>query len=130
MSAAFMHHFTILGVPVSQKNRKQIMRNRKTGKSFIGTEKAVRNWKMFAVQQLKRQWSYPGPMTGEIRADILIFQGSHQSIDADNVLGGVFDAIEKAGIIKNDYQFVEGSWRRDRDRERPRVEVQLTPVGG
>lgn len=122
-------HFTVVGVPVSQKNQKKIMRNKRTGKVWIGTEMKMLNWKKAAVRQLQKQYTLAGPLAGEVRADVLIFQGKKQAIDSDNVLGSLFDALEAAGILKNDYQLSEGSWRRDRDRERPRVEVQLRPIG-
>lgn len=118
----------IEGVPVSQKNEKQIMRNRKTGKPFIGTRDKVRVWKASAVSQLKLQWQSRAPLEGNLRADICIYQGARQAIDADNVLSSVLDALEQARIVNNDYQFSDGSWRRYRDRDRPRVEVSVAQI--
>lgn len=120
-------HLTIEGVPVSQKNNKRILRNRRTGKRFIGSSTKVLSWKADAIRQLKRQWRGP-KLIGVVHVHLLIFQGKGQSIDADNAMSSAFDAMEKAGVVRNDYQFATGSWERCRDWGRPRIEIQLKPM--
>lgn len=115
----------IEGVPKSQKNNKRILKNQLTGKRFIGSSTASLNWRDSAIIQLRRQWR-DKPLVGNIHAHLLICQGPGQSIDADNAVTSALDAMEKAGVVKNDYQFDRGSWERIRDRDRPRIEITLT----
>lgn len=124
-----MFSLTIDGLPVSQKNKRPILRNRATGKPFIGTATNVRQWKTSAVRQLKQQWAGADKLEGDIQIHLAIYQGKRQALDADNAIAGAFDALQKAKVIRNDYQLAQGSWARWRDRDRPRIEITLTPVG-
>ncbi len=127
--------FVIEGRPVSQKNAKKIGVNRKTGKRFPLSRKNVLDYKGAAILQLRSQWNQMHgygsrePITRYLEASGIVFQGGGQAIDLGNSLEAVFDSLEKAKIIKNDYQIAAyGRWRRLRDPDRPRIEITLTPM--
>lgn len=122
------HKLIMRGKPVSSKNRRPIHRNRATGKPFVGKSVELRQWFTRAIRELRLAWRAHDKLKGDLHIAIEIYQGRGQSIDADNVINGAFDALQKAGVVGNDYQFSQGSWARGRDRDDPRVEVTLTPA--
>ncbi|MCG8433537.1 MAG: RusA family crossover junction endodeoxyribonuclease [Gammaproteobacteria bacterium] len=119
--------FTIIGAPVSQKNRKIIMRSAK-GKLFIGSDPRVAEWKNSAVLQIRSQWGCGSPLVGPLRIDLVVYQGARQRLDGDNAIAGALDALEAAGVVANDYQFEQGSWTRRRDADDPRIEIQIWDI--
>ena len=117
--------FVIGGKPTSQKNLKRAgIRN---GKSFLYTPVGVQKWKMSAIHQLKEQWLYDGaiPTKIELEAEVHSYLGKGQSIDADNLLGGPLDALQKAGILENDYWIKKVTSLRLKDIESPRAVIWL-----
>lgn len=115
----------IEGAPISWKNAKEPARNKRTGKTFIKTRDDAKAWMESATMQLRHQWRRTPTTNRDIKAHFDIYQAKGQSVDADNAMSGAFDALQHAGIISNDYQLSEGSWRRTRDRERPRIEITI-----
>lgn len=114
------HHLVILGKPVSSKNNKGV--DTRTGRVF--TPAPVRAWKTSAVRQLKTQWRAP-PILGAVSVDFQVYQGPGQSLDLDNAFAGAMDALQGAGVIKNDYQITRLSAERHRDRDAPRIEITI-----
>jgi Holliday junction resolvase RusA-like endonuclease len=117
--------FVLRGKPTSQKNLKRAgIRN---GKSFIYTPPEVQRWKTSAVHQLKEQWHYAGaiPSKIELEAEVHSYLGKGQSIDADNLLGGPLDSLQRAGILENDYWIKKVTSLRLKDKEEPRVIIWL-----
>ncbi|MEL6544370.1 MAG: RusA family crossover junction endodeoxyribonuclease [Myxococcota bacterium] len=117
--------FVIHGMPVISKNRRPIFRG-KSGKPFIGKSRQLRDWQQSAVAQLKAQWGDRPPIEGPVNAKIVTYRAKRQSGDASGWYQAPEDALEAAGILKNDHQIEshDGS-RRDRDWENPRVEIEL-----
>jgi len=131
------HRWTILGDPVA-KGRPRF--NRVTGHAYTPGKTA--NWEARAVETFSCGWN-GGPT--EARAELEVTavfarpkrlmrakdpQGRVPHLsrpDADNVLKAVGDAIEKAGVLRNDSQ----AWRTLASKvyasktESPRVEVLL-----
>jgi Holliday junction resolvase RusA-like endonuclease len=119
---------TIPGKPGSHKNQWTVGRGR-DGKPCIRVGDKAKAWKAGAAAVLKYQWRPRKPLEGPVGAMILVCQGRAQACDLDNALGGVFDALQAAGVLKNDYQ-IEALWaERTRDAERPRIEIQLFEKG-
>ena len=117
--------FTIMGKPTSQKNLKRVaVRN---GKSFLYTPGIVKVWQNSAKEQLMAQWNFnePIPLGVELEAVVFSYLGKNQSIDADNLAGAPMDALQKAGIIKNDYWVKRVISERRKDLESPRVIILL-----
>ena len=82
-----------------------------------------------ATLALKSQWSLRSPLDHKIVVICKVYQGRGQAVDLDNALGGIFDAMQKAKIIKNDYDIVRITAERfDTERHRPRCEIILEPA--
>jgi Holliday junction resolvase RusA-like endonuclease len=118
--------FIVLGRPVSQKNSKRVG-FKKGGKGFLWTPKNIKDWKTSAIQQLADQWGDQDPIPSgvELQAEIVSFLGKGQSIDSDNLAAGPLDAMEKAGVYKNDYWVKRTISDRMKDPKNPRVVIYL-----
>jgi Holliday junction resolvase RusA-like endonuclease len=116
----------IEGKPKATKNGKRIVKFGK--RSALISSKDAMTWRRSAVEQIKAQipkdWQPITPKQGAV-VELRVYQGSRQSIDVDNAVSSVFDAMEKAGVLSNDYAIVSGSFWRGRDTARPRVEVMV-----
>jgi Holliday junction resolvase RusA-like endonuclease len=93
---------TIPGDVPSQKNRKIISVNRATGRPFLRSAPAVKNWQEIALQYLTKQFrdfrmtNYPIDLT------VVVYYGNKRRHDLDNALGTIMDALTAAKIIEDD----------------------------
>lgn len=115
--------YTIQGIPRTKKNSQRII--------VIGGKRAVLQsrqylcWEAPAVFQLQAQrhgltWKCPVNMRAIVYRDRAVG-------DLLNYLAAISDVLEKAGVVANDRLIVslDGS-RMLVDRQRPRVEIELT----
>lgn len=118
----------IEGPPRTKKNSlRRIKRGRRV---FTVPSEAHEAWEATAVPQLVRQsrgltqWAIHGRAVN-MRA--LVYRDRAVG-DLLNYLAAISDALERAGVVANDKLIasVDGS-RLLLDRERPRVEIELTP---
>lgn len=94
-----MNKIVILGSVPSQKNRKRIYTNRKTGKPFIASDETVKDWQKDALLQLKGKRPvqvYPISLTA------VFFVRDDRRHDLDNMVAGCMDILVKAGILQDD----------------------------
>lgn len=140
----------ISGPPRTKKTSQQIVRNKRTGKQFIVSGSANKDWETAAVEQLAAQIQatkivqvkrkkklvdahvvFDGPV--RVRA---LFYRDRDIGDATGFYQALADALEAkyvggrwVGVLANDRQIADwdGS-RRLIDRENPRVEVEVIPL--
>jgi Holliday junction resolvase RusA-like endonuclease len=123
----------IEGAPRTKKNSlRRIRRGRRT---FTVPSAAHEAWEAMAIPQLRKQhsggWGNGNPAitwTANMRA---IVYRDRAVGDLLNYLAAVSDALERAGVVADDKLIVsvDGS-RMAIDRQRPRVEIDLTPAAG
>jgi Holliday junction resolvase RusA-like endonuclease len=122
--------FTIEGPPSQKKNSPQIGWVR--GKPRIFPDPKYRKWAKSAIQQLRLQWGARTPLgdkTTGVEVEAIFYLGKGQHFDLSNLFEALGDVMEDAGIVKSDF-YIDG-WsgsRRDRDRERPRVDFAVTLI--
>ncbi len=120
------------GQPVSAKNHQAASLARGRGGRVIPVVrpgKAIAAWYARVVPVLEEQWrAYQIPTLTEplhvtlhqvLARDPL----ANGSPDGDNVQSGVWDALQKAGVIANDRQIV--AWAGSRTQGEPRVLVEI-----
>lgn len=119
---------TISGNTPAQKNRKIISVNRATGKPFLRTAPAEKEWRAKAVLELKSQFRGYKVTDYPINVSIVVYFDSKRRRDLDNCVSSIMDAMVEAEIIEDDNtNFVEcitvsfGGV----DKENPRAEVML-----
>ncbi|MES2524051.1 MAG: RusA family crossover junction endodeoxyribonuclease [Gemmatimonadota bacterium] len=117
------------GQPVSAKNHQRVVKY--GDRAGIRSGKAIERWYERVVPELARQFARQDMRTirGHIHLDTHQFLqhdlDSPANPDADGILAGVFDALQKALVVHNDRQIVGGAFTRQRDQARPRVEIEI-----
>lgn len=132
MDDDFVLKFTILGKPVSQKNSKRV--GVAKGRPYMYTPPSIKAWHNSAVHQLGVQVlenDYPTiPHKEEMEVRIISYLDKGQAIDVDNLAAAPLDAMQKAGIYKNDYWVRCVISSRKKDWINPRVEIEITKYKG
>ena len=122
------YHYTIHGRPVSKKNGHRVRYCR--GRQFVGNSFQYIDWAESAIMELKCQRGRTPtiPIAEKVGITLTVFLDKGQrEMDLDNVLGAPFDALEGAGVVKNDRQFKLVRCDQLRDPLDPRIEIELTP---
>ena len=120
--------FTILGRPVTKKNSQRIVGV--GGRRTILQSRQYIAWEMSAVAQLRVQARGLAAANRPCAMRALVYRDRDVG-DLLNYLAAVSDALERAALVENDRLIVsvDGS-RMLIDRQRPRVEVELTAFTG
>ena len=115
---------TILGSVPAQKNDKRMAINKRTGKHFPVTSKAVKEWQESAAAQLTQ---YRGQADGKVSIYYMFYVPDNRPRDSDNMVASVNDALVKAGLLKSDsWQYLKShGFDAEIDRENPRVELEV-----
>ena len=93
---------------------------------------SVRGYMKAACVTLKEQWQWEAksqwrgaPLEGPVSVKMALYHGDHRKRDIDNFNKLVFDAL--AGIaFLDDNQVMELTITKEYDKERPRVELELS----
>ena len=119
----------IEGPPVTKKNSPRILRTRHGGR-FVAPSARYEAWEKWALLQLGGQMVRARAPTIETPVNLraLIYRKRNAG-DLDNYLAAICDALQKARVVRNDKLIAghDGS-RLLVHRERPRVEIELTPL--
>lgn len=98
----------INGNTPSQKNRKIISMNRATGRPFLRTAPAEKEWRAKAAQELKLQFRGYQVTEYPINLAVVLYFSDLRRRDLDNALSSIMDALVDAEIIEDDNnKFVE-----------------------
>lgn len=126
--------FMIHGKPVTQKNSRNIVRVKsKDGERWMSVAPPeVKAWHRGAYLQLKAQANQLGveglgDEKHALGTTIIAYLGKGQHLDADNIAAAPLDALQKAGIITNDYWCCPLHIYRERDTANPRIGIWLAP---
>jgi Holliday junction resolvase RusA-like endonuclease len=112
----------------SQKNRKIISVNRATGRPFLRSAPAVKDWQALANIQLQKQFKGFVIKNYPISVSIIFYYGTLRRKDLDNSASSVMDALTAAQIIEDDnVNFVDCLQLQygGHDKINPRVEIYL-----
>lgn len=90
---------------------------------MIKTEQA-REWASMMVEQFSRQWGVLMPIECEVTVSVQVFLAAN-TMDVDNPLKPIQDALQAAGVLKNDRLVRTATITKHVDRHRPRVEVSI-----
>lgn len=117
----------IRGRPTSQKNSKRVF----PGRRRPTMSKQAAKWMGDALTQLIAQRTQPTITANGLTVVIRAYCGKGVRPDADNLASGPLDSLQKSGVIANDNQIDILVVLRDRDREDPRIEIDIytEPVG-
>jgi Holliday junction resolvase RusA-like endonuclease len=131
------------GSAIVLKNSRQLIQINGRPRSI--PRKAARDYMLLAAEQMREQWRsvFDGPLPEgvELNAAIVTYLPTRRRPDASNLYEGPQDAMKSctrhckpscrkhAGVLVDDVQIAahDGS-RRRYDKNRPRVEITLTPM--
>lgn len=119
---------TIKGNVPSQKNRKIISVNRATGRPFLRSAPAVKDWQERALGELSQQFKGFAVSGYPISVTCIFFFDNLRRHDLDNAASSVMDALTAAQIIEDDnVNFVDCLQLQygGHDKLNPRVEIYL-----
>ena len=112
--------FEIVGEIPSQKNKLRFA----GGRAFYANNEVKRYKANFARQCPARAKQ---GLTGPVRVILTLFLKDRRK-DAHNLCSVIYDALEFAGVIKNDRQITSGAWFSEVDKANPRVQVMIEGV--
>lgn len=121
--------FELAGRLVSQKNS-NVIRKTRLGRLFVAHSALVCEWRSWAELQLSMQRNKLaietlGSKDRRLQVSVVARFAVGQSIDADNVAGGILDALQGSHVIAND-RFVDVLHvELIRDSERPGASIQI-----
>ena len=125
---------TCPGQPVSAKNHQAATLARGRGGRVIPVVrpgKAITEWYGRVVPVLRHQYAayglpaLNGPLWIATHEHLAHPLESEHNPDHDNALSGVFDALQKAGVVTNDRRFIAGAWTRQHSPTNPHILVEI-----
>ena len=117
--------FVILGHAVSVNKSSTMAKTAARGMFLVKTEER-REWDRLMVEQFRAQWNLRLPIEEEVFLVLEIYLSAN-TMDVDNALKPVQDAMQEAGVLKNDRLVRRATITKHVDRHRPRVEVIVYP---
>jgi len=110
-----MIHLKIYGQTPSKKSSQQIIVNKKTKRAMLIPNKKYNEWIHTTVKQLKDQKEEKQfeTINEPVAVKCLVYRLTKRKIDLTNMLQSVHDALEAAGILKDDFliESTDGSRR-------------------
>lgn len=117
--------FVILGHAVSVNKSSTMAKTAARGMFLVKTEER-REWDRLMVEQFRAQWNLRLPVEEEVFLVVDVHLSAN-TMDVDNALKPVQDAMQEAGVLKNDRLVRRASITKHVDRHRPRVEIIVYP---
>lgn len=121
--------YTIKLPPITKKNSQQILKNPKTGRSFIAPSKQYKRYEREAVRFLTPR--PPRPIECSLNVKCLFYLPTRRKTDLTNLLEAVDDILVHTGIIADDHYGIVTSHDGSRcywDKENPRTEISITKI--
>ena len=117
--------FVIIGHAVSV-NKSLLRFGGADGKTRTVKTADRREWDKMMIDQLRAQWNLRLPVEEEVFLVIDVYLSAN-TMDVDNSLKPLLDAMQEAGVLKNDRLVRRATITKHVDRHRPRVDVIVYP---
>lgn len=122
--------YMIPGPPITKKNHQMIRVNRKTGKPFVGQSKRYVDYESTASYFLLPK--PPSPIDYPVTVKCTYYMPTRRRVDMTNLMAATHDILTAYHILADDNRdvvaSVDGS-RVDYDKNNPRVEIYIEPLG-
>lgn len=122
---------TLPGNPVTKKNSQRILKNAKTGGSFVAPSKNYiyyRNSSIIHIKRLMHGYTMK-PIEAPVNVCILYYMEARRRVDLVNLQEATLDILVDAGILADDNSNIVVSMDGSRvlyDKENPRAEIIIT----
>lgn len=120
--------FTIPLEPKTKKNSSRILKNRKTGKSFIGPSQAFENYQTDCGWFILKPEI---PIDEPVNVKALYYMATHRKVDIVNLHSALHDILVHYGVVADDNSKIIVSTDGSRvlyDKDKPRTEVVITSM--
>lgn len=122
----------IPGTPVTKKNSQRILRNPKTGATFIAPSEAYKRYEQAAAAHLYPKPRYPlDGAHGAFNLRCVYYMPTHRRVDLANLLEATTDVLVRHRILADDNSSIVGGHDGSRvlyDKLNPRVEIEITEM--
>lgn len=123
-----MISFTILGKIPAKSSGRQVIKNKKTGKTMVISTKAYYQYEDSFINQIKAleldKLGLPVNQKNRIAVFLTIYDTAKRQ-DIDSFPKTVFDCLQKAGVIQNDNKIDYCKIIRLVEKDNPRVVIYL-----
>lgn len=123
---------TLPGNPVTKKNSQRILKNHKTGASFVAPSNNYIYYRNCSIVYLHACQSLPyRPINYPVNVRCLYYMESRRRVDLVNLLEATADILVDAGILEDDNSNIVAGHDGSRvlyDKGNPRVEILITEI--
>jgi Holliday junction resolvase RusA-like endonuclease len=103
-------------------------RPRRTNSGHVYMPQNYRDWMARQVANFRDAWGDRPPIESPVHVYLDLHGKHHRGSDADNLNGSVLDALQKAGVIKNDNLLWvpgQGSWLHYDPKQSPTANLKI-----
>lgn len=114
--------------PITKKNHQRIMRNRKTGRIFVGQSERFNQYETEAGYFLRNKPQKP--ISIPVTVKCLFYTETRRPVDKSNLEEAIHDILVKYKILLDDCRDIIASTDGSRvywDKQQPRTEIYITP---
>lgn len=128
-----MKYLLILpGDPKTKKNSPRILKNSRTGASFVAPSANYVHYENKCICYIRRCDGLPAdPINYKVNVKVIYYMETRRRVDLTNLLEATMDILVHAGILADDNSSIVGGHDGSRvyyDREMPRAEVFIDPM--
>lgn len=123
-----MLHITINIPPVTKKNSQRILKNKRTGSSFIAPSVQYGQYERDAFYHIRKnrpELHISRPCT----VQCLYYMPTHRRVDLVNLQEATLDVLVSAGVLEDDNSTIVASMDGSRvlyDKDNPRTEIYIS----
>lgn len=126
------YSLTLPGNPVTKKNSQRILKNKRTGASFVAPSNNYVYYRNCCIIYLHACVGLPYcPINYPVNVQVLYYMDSRRRVDLVNLLEGTCDILVDAGILEDDNSNIVAGHDGSRvlyDKLNPRCEILITKV--
>ena len=125
------YKLTMPGEPRTKKNSQRILKNHKTGASFVAPSGNYIQYRNNCLWYLRKCIGVPDPITYKVNVCCTYYMPTRRRVDLLNLLEATMDILVDAGILEDDNSNIVGGHDGSRvlyDKENPRVEIYIYPL--
>ena len=115
-------------IPRSKKNSQQIFRG-KGGRPFITQSQQYKDYERMCLNQIMEK--HRQRIDSPVNVQMVFFMPTRRKVDLGNVQAACLDILVKGGVLADDNRNIVAGMDGSRvfyDRDKPRVEIEITPM--
>lgn len=126
-----IYSLTLPGEPRTKKNSQRILKNHKTGASFVAPSGNYIQYRNNCLWYLRKCQGVPDPITYRVNVCCMYYMPTKRRVDLVNLLEASMDILVDAGILEDDNSNIVAGHDGSRvlyDKDNPRTEILITRI--